>query len=59
MRKIELTEKAFQALCYLVYENPCKSGCCIEENQYKDIDCEQCEFTIGKYELQRVLEGMC
>lgn len=58
MKKVELTNKAFEALCYLAYENPCRSGCCIAENQDKRVTCDTCDFTIGKYELQRVIEEM-
>lgn len=58
MKKIEITDKAFEALCHLAYENPCRSGCCIPENQERKITCDTCEFTLGKYELQRVIEEL-
>lgn len=49
--KLELTSKQLRALSYLIYENPCESSCIYDEMQYKNKNCDECEFQIAKEEL--------
>lgn len=49
---LKITECELKALSALMHENPCRVGCCYEENQYNDaVDCGNCEFTKGKWSL--------